>query len=233
MRAFKLPSVLRRACVIILGLIALIATTAGRDTALRRPRHLGWRYFVTELRRTQYENKGNIPHTHGRGRSVWGASDGARTGRNQRARPKDDRGGQERCRRAMPAMTIPGAITLTRIPSPASSRAIARASIRTPAFETEYAEISGQGISPTHEPVKMMWPGVPALDHEPCRGLADVEAPGDVDVQMRLPLRLRDLEERRRIDDSGIADRHIERRDGGQCRIDRGAVGDVHLPVCA
>src|SRR5262249_26242784 len=64
-------------------------------------------------------------------------------------------------RRAIPAITIPGATTLTRIAWPASSRAIARASIRTPAFDTEYAEMSGQGISPTHEPVKMICPRVP------------------------------------------------------------------------
>ena len=64
----------------------------------------------------------------------------------------------------MPAITIPGATTFTRIPRPASSRAIERASIRTPAFETEYAEISGHGISPTHEPVKMIWPRGSALE---------------------------------------------------------------------
>ena len=43
----------------------------------------------------------------------------------------------------------------------ASSRAIDRASILTPAFDTQYGPISGHGISPTHEPVNSTSPGRP------------------------------------------------------------------------
>ena len=79
----------------------------------------------------------------------------------------------------------------------------------------------------------MMRPRVPALDHEPCRRLPDVEAPGHVDVEVRLPLRVRHLEERRRVDDAGVPDRHVERVDCGERVVDRGAVGDVQRAVCA
>jgi hypothetical protein len=48
-----------------------------------------------------------------------------------------------------------------------------------------------------------------------------------------LPLRLGDLQERRRFDDAGVADRDIERIDRPEHRVDRGAVGHVGLRVTA
>ena len=133
----------------------------------------------------------------------------------------------------MPAITIPGATTFTRIPWPASSRAIERASIRTPAFETEYAEISGHGISPTHEPVKMIWPRVPRSTISRAAAWPTLKHP--VTLTSRCACHCSCVTSRNGADSTmpALPIATSSGSIGGERRIDRGTVGDVHLQVRA
>ena len=73
--------------------------------------------------------------------------------------------------------------------------------------------------------------GAPALDHQPGRRLTEVEAAGEVDVEMLLPLLRRDLQEGDAVADRRVADGDVERIDRRQRRVDGFPVADVGLDV--
>ena len=117
--------------------------------------------------------------------------------------------------------TRPGAMPLTRMPSPAHSAASERVSWRTPALETAYGRdvVHGQEVGARGDVED-----APAalLAHQARRGLAGEEHRPDVDVEDEVPVVLRDLVGRLAHGQAGTVDEDVEAAEGGVDVRDQG-----------